>query len=101
MGDGVVRADLRVCPNDLRACPALDEHIGSSLLHRVIQWFKTMTTNEYIRGVKTKNWQPFDGKLRQRNYYEHIIRDEKSHYNISEYIKNNPRKWKDKFWAEM
>lgn len=31
----------------------------------------------------------------QRNYYEHIIRNEKSFYQISEYIRNNPLKWQD------
>jgi len=31
----------------------------------------------------------------QRNYYEHIIRDEKSYYQISEYIQTNPLKWQD------
>ncbi len=68
------------------------EHIGSPL-HRVVQWFKTMSTNEYIRGVKTKKWKPFDGKLWQRNYWEHIIRNENSYHNISNYIINNPKKW--------
>jgi putative transposase len=29
----------------------------------------------------------------QRNYYEHIIRNEKAYYNISRYIKNNPQQW--------
>ena len=29
----------------------------------------------------------------QRNYYEHIIRNEKSYHTISEYIMNNPAKW--------
>ena len=29
----------------------------------------------------------------QRNYYEHIIRNEESYSRISEYIKNNPAKW--------
>ena len=62
-------------------------------LYRVVQWFKTMTTNEYIRGVKNLGWQPFDGKLWQRNYYEHIIRNEKSYHNITNYIINNPAKW--------
>ena len=100
-----VGADLRVCPDvcpdDLTETDKLgtdfrDEHIGSPL-HRVVQWFKTMTTNEYIRGVKTLNWQPFNGKLWQRNYYEHIIRNEQSLHNISEYIINNPQNWdKDK-----
>lgn len=34
-----------------------------------------MTTNIYIRGVKELNWTTFNGKLWQRNYYEHIIQD--------------------------
>ena len=72
---------------------------AGSPLHRVVQWFKTMTTNEYIRGVKTQKWQPFDGTLWQRNYWEHIIRDEKSYQNITEYIINNPVNWeKDKLY---
>jgi putative transposase len=61
----------------------------------VVQWFKTMTTNEYIRGVKNLGWIRFDGKLWQRNYWEHIIRDEYSYQNITEYIINNPLKWEN------
>jgi len=68
------------------------EHTGSPL-HRVIQWFKTMTTNEYIRGVKQHAWAPFPGKLWQRNYYEHIIRNENEMALIREYIMNNPAQW--------
>jgi REP element-mobilizing transposase RayT len=68
------------------------EHIGSPL-RRVVQWLKTMTTNEYIRGVKNDGWQPFSGKLWQRNYYEHIIRNEKSYKTIADYIINNPYSW--------
>jgi len=70
------------------------EHIGSPL-RAVVQWWKTMTTNEYIRGVKTSDWEPFFGKLWQRNYYEHIIRNEQSYDVICEYIRNNPEKWHD------
>jgi putative transposase len=78
----------------------LPQRVGSpqpvgSPIPQVVQWFKTMTTNEYIRGVKTLEWQPFDGKLWQRNYYEHIIRNQQSYQRISEYIKNNPIKWKN------
>ncbi|HUH46714.1 MAG TPA: transposase [Arenibacter sp.] len=31
----------------------------------------------------------------QRNYYEHIIRNEQSYQRISEYIIDNPQKWSD------
>lgn len=93
-----VGADPRVCPHYITHAPNASEHKGSPL-HRVVQWYKTMTTNVYIRGVKNTGWQPFNGKLWQRNYYEHIIRNEKSHAAISEYIINNPAKWeKDKFF---
>lgn len=34
-------------------------------------------------------------KIWQRNYHEHIIRDEKSYRNISNYIINNPEKWNE------
>lgn len=60
--------------------------------------FQSITTVKYIRGVKTKNWKSFNRKLWQRNYWEHIIRNEKSFHNISEYIINNPQNWDiDKF----
>jgi len=96
----IVGADLRVCPivgADLRVCPIVGAgnrgaHTGAPL-PSIIQWFKTMTTNEYIRGVKTSAWPPFPGKLWQRNYYEHIIRDEESLNRIREYIRNNPLQW--------
>ncbi len=68
------------------------EHVGSPL-PTIVQWFKTMTTNEYIRGVKTMGWTPFNGKLWQRNYYEHIIRTEYAFENISNYIQTNPSLW--------
>ena len=67
-------------------------HIGPPL-PRVIQWFKTMTTNAYINGVKNNNWSPFAGRFWQRNYYERIIRNENELNNIRQYIDDNPQKW--------
>ncbi|HDR1022366.1 TPA: transposase [Pasteurella multocida] len=62
-------------------------------LSDAVRWFKTMTTNEYIRQVKVNNWLPFDKRLWQRNYYEHIIRNERSYNEISDYIVTNPISW--------
>jgi len=42
----------------------------------IIQAFKSLTTTNYIQNVTTNNWMPFNKKLWQKNYYEHIIRDE-------------------------
>jgi len=47
----------------------MGDHAGSPL-PRVIDWFKTMTTNEYIRGVKNELFPPFDKHIWQRNYYD-------------------------------
>ena len=57
--------------------------------------FQSIVTVEYIRGVKNHNWQPFDGKLWQRNYWEHVIRNENEYNRISQYIIDNPAKWKN------
>jgi putative transposase len=63
--------------------------------------FKSIVTVEYIHGVKNKGLDRFDGKLLQRDYFEHIIRDEQEYQRISDYIINNPSKWKeDKFYSE-
>ena len=59
----------------------------------IIGVFKSITTNEYIKGVKAGNWQPFNKKLWQRNYWEHIIRNKESYMKLAEYIQNNPLKW--------
>jgi putative transposase len=60
--------------------------------------FKSITTVEYIRGVRANGWMPFNGKLWQRNYYEHIIRDYDSFIRITQYIEDNPKNLKeDKF----
>ena len=61
----------------------------------VVGAFKSLSTNDYIRNVKQNNWQPFNKKIWQRNYYEHIIRNKKTYDQISEYIQTNPLKWQD------
>lgn len=55
--------------------------------------YKSFTTAEYRIGVAQLDWMPFHGKLWQRNYYEHIIRDEGEMHSIREYIRCNPLGW--------
>ena len=59
----------------------------------IVGAFKSITTNEYIKKVKSNHWEPFNKRLWQRNYWEHIIRNEKSDQEISEYIISNPQNW--------
>jgi REP element-mobilizing transposase RayT len=52
-----------------------------------------MSTNDYIRGINDHGWDRFNGKLWQRNYYEHIIRNDLELHAIREYISYNPLGW--------
>jgi putative transposase len=67
-------------------------HTGPPL-QRIVQWFKTMTTNEYIHGVREHGWPQFKGSLWQRSFYDYVIRDEASLNRIREYISTNPLRW--------
>jgi REP element-mobilizing transposase RayT len=59
----------------------------------VVHRFKTLTTKRYADGVKQLGWIPFPSRLWQRNYYEHIVRDEESLNRIRQYILDNPARW--------
>ena len=57
----------------------------------IVGAYKSLVVNECLKVFKSQN--RFLGKVWQRNYYEHIIRDEQSYENIAAYILNNPRQW--------
>ena len=76
---------------DPRVRPPVGQH--AEPLPKVMQWFKTMTTNAYIRGVKAEGWEPFQARLWQRSYYERVIRNENELYQARRYIAGNPSKW--------
>ena len=59
-------------------------------LDNIIKWFKTMTTNEYIRMVKQNVLPPFHKHVWQRDYRDRVIRNRDELYEIRKYIKNNP-----------
>ena len=69
--------------------------VSEGPLPRVMQWFKTMTTNAYFAGVRDHGWPAVDGKLWQRGYYDHIVRRNEALNDIRQYIINNPRKWSE------
>jgi putative transposase len=59
----------------------------------IMDAFKLITTVEYIQGVKNYGWKPFDRRIWQRNYWEHIIRNIDEYNRIADYISANPSKW--------
>ena len=63
------------------------------------------TVGSIVRGFKIGVTKWFRGNtdihtVWQRNYHDHIIRDEKSYDQISEYTLNNPLKWRDDRYYE-
>ena len=78
-GDDGGRVGLRTAPT----APAKRKTVG-----RLVGAFKTVSTkriNEQRGAPGAQVWQ--------RNYYEHIIRDQASLNRIREYIQNNPAQW--------
>ena len=59
----------------------------------IICAFKSISTNRYINGVNMGLIPRFNKRLWQRNYYEHIIRNENEYNQIVQYIYDNPIKW--------
>ena len=53
--------------------------------------YKSLVSNECLKMHKSRNEKM--GKLWQRNYYEHIIRNNTSLYFIDKYIRENPLNW--------
>ncbi len=97
---GAVGADLCVRPSEANVHPdKISNTPGPSNtgkgadISTVVQWFKTMTTNAYIKGVRQKDWPYFPGRLWQRNFHDHIIRGREDLARVRAYIVENPAKW--------
>ena len=58
------------------------------LLSKVVGYFK-MNTAKHINQILNRSGQPFW----QRNYYEHVVRNDAELLRIRMYIQNNPLKW--------
>jgi putative transposase len=67
-----------------RDAPTLGDMIGA---------FKSITTHKYIQGVQHEEWPPLERRVWQRNYHEHVIRDEADLQHIRDYVATNPQKW--------
>ncbi len=85
VGAALVAAQPGAVPNAKRAgtrpAPTIGDIVGA---------FKSVTTHEYIRGLREFGWPAFTGALWQRNYYEHIICNDAELDKIREYIRTNP-----------
>ena len=90
--DFVNRGNYGLCEraNDYSPLP----RSSSKTIGLIVRGFKIGVTKWFHKNTNIVT-------LWQRNYYEHIIRNEKSYKNISEYIVTNPINWKDdKFYEK-
>jgi len=88
--------DYIIMPNHIHLIIEKMGRDGTLPLQKIIGELKSFTTRRYNEFNRTQN-----EKLWQRNYYEHIIRNEKEYYKIIEYIRTNPLKWEeDKYYKE-
>ena len=67
-------------------------------LFDVVKWFKTQTTNEYIKMVKAGRFPAFVKRIWQRGYFDHIIRSRDELSEVRKYIRENPAR---RYYAEI
>jgi REP element-mobilizing transposase RayT len=84
-----------VMPNHLHGLLLLEDSDDGEphALGDIVRWFKTITTNRYIHGVRDQGWPRFPGHLWQRNYYDHLVRTDPDLDRIRTYIATNPATW--------
>jgi len=63
-------------------------------LAEVVHWYKSTTTTSYIRGVHSKGWPRFEGRIWQTGYHDHIVRSARDLNRIREYVESNPALWR-------
>lgn len=90
-----------ITPNHLHGIIFIENPVGAngrSPLHRTNMGSKTLSS--FMAGFKSTVTRQINQirntpgiSVWQRNYWEHIIRDEKSLENIRNYVINNPAKW--------
>ena len=82
-----------IMPNHVHVIFELLENMTA--LPNIIRGFKTFSSRR-INNLRRQTGSP----LWQRNYYEHIIRDEEDLMRVREYIVQNPLKWEtDEYYA--
>jgi putative transposase len=86
---GVSLDQFVIMPNHLHGIIILSKNIEHTL-GQILGIFKSLSTLEYTKLVKSKLAPSFDKKLWQLNFYERIIRDEKELLETQKYITDNP-----------
>ena len=66
----------------------------------IVQGFKRYSTIKLSKLVKEGQIPPYNDKVWQRSFYDHVVRNEQDYLEIWRYIDENPMKWKlDRFYV--
>lgn len=79
-----VGAGLRPAPTD-RPAPTIGDRYGLPEIVRAFKSFSARRVNAFLGKAGHSLWQ--------RNYYEHVIRDEREWERLHRYIESNPSQW--------
>ena len=84
-------------PNHLHGILIINNRAEASAaptIPEIIRSFKSKSTLEYVKYINDNNLNA-SGKIWQRSFYDHIIRNEKSLHAIRKYIAINPENWEN------
>lgn len=87
--------DYVIMPNHIHGILIIDQRTGASpvpTLSNIIGAFKSKSAGKYLKFIK-QNDLNISGKIWQRSFYDHIIRDEKDLNRIRTYIRDNSANW--------
>ena len=62
-------------------------------------WFKSTTVERYRNEVRSGRWQPYVGKLWQKNFHDRVLREGELDIRRS-YIQQNPDRWRRQATAD-
>jgi REP element-mobilizing transposase RayT len=83
-----MESDVLILSNHAAPLQGMISNVKSGSLGAIIRSFKSAVTRRAERELNS-------GNIWQRNYYEHIIRDQTDWERITAYITDNPLHWVD------
>lgn len=87
-----VGATARVAPTKIMVENKKPDDVKNPTLGEIVGGFKSICVVKWLNHIKQNNLNVV-GKFWQRNFYDHIVRNEKEFDRICEYIKLNPINW--------
>jgi putative transposase len=85
---GIDIDEFVIMPNHIHGIVIIADHKAGWNLATIVGSFKSSTAR-MINAIR----KSIGGLIWQRNYYEHVIRDDEELNRVREYIQNNPLNW--------